>query len=186
MMARLNYNLMDRYLFTASFRRDGYSAFGSNNPYSLYWIYPEYPVADAGYGSYNNYLYCEQHGMKKYMKFTMYDKGMKDKRYRAENFRIDAEGIMRCPNGKGFHFRYRRAVKGNQYGRQGEIYECEDCSGCLYKACSTISVKEKRSVRVQFLPHLCPVLVYHFEFCRNTKGVQGCLLYTPPCTRLVI
>lgn len=34
MMARLNYNLMDRYLFTASFRRDGYSAFGSNNPYA--------------------------------------------------------------------------------------------------------------------------------------------------------
>ena len=154
--------------------------------HSLYWIYPEYPVVDAGYGSYNNYLYCEQHGMKKYMKFTMYDKGMKDKRYRAEIFRIDAEGIMRCPNGKGFHFRYRRAVKGNQYGRQGEIYECEDCSGCLYKACSTISVKEKRSVRVQFLPHLCPVLVYHFKFCRNTKGVQGGLLYTPPCTRLVI
>lgn len=34
MMARLNYNFKDRYLFTASFRRDGYSAFGSNNPYA--------------------------------------------------------------------------------------------------------------------------------------------------------
>ena len=34
MMARLNYNLKDRYLFTASFRRDGYSAFGANNPYA--------------------------------------------------------------------------------------------------------------------------------------------------------
>lgn len=33
MMARLNYNFKDRYLFTASFRRDGYSAFGANNPY---------------------------------------------------------------------------------------------------------------------------------------------------------
>jgi hypothetical protein len=32
-----------------------------------------YPVADAGYGSYNNYLYCEEHGMEKYMKFTMYE-----------------------------------------------------------------------------------------------------------------
>ena len=37
----------------------------------LYGRYPEYPVADAGYGSYNNYLYCEEHGMKKYMKFTI-------------------------------------------------------------------------------------------------------------------
>ena len=29
-----------------------------------YGRYPEYPVADAGYGSFNNYLYCEEHGMK--------------------------------------------------------------------------------------------------------------------------
>ena len=33
-----------------------------------YGRYPEYPVADAGYGSLNNYLYCEEHNMKKYMK----------------------------------------------------------------------------------------------------------------------
>ena len=24
----------------------------------IYGFYPEYPVADAGYGSYNNYLFC--------------------------------------------------------------------------------------------------------------------------------
>mgnify|MGYP001191528320 CR=1 FL=1 len=28
-----------------------------------YGHYPKYPVTDAGYGSYNNYLYCEEHGM---------------------------------------------------------------------------------------------------------------------------
>ena len=33
-----------------------------------YGHYPKYPVADAGYGSYNNYIYCEEHGMEKYMK----------------------------------------------------------------------------------------------------------------------
>src|SRR5690606_352429 len=31
-MARLNYTLMDKYLFTASVRRDGFSAFGKQNP----------------------------------------------------------------------------------------------------------------------------------------------------------
>ena len=31
----------------------------------IYGFYPEYPVADAGYGSYNNYLFCHQKGMKK-------------------------------------------------------------------------------------------------------------------------
>lgn len=34
MMARLNYALFDKYLFTASFRRDGYSAFGQSNPWA--------------------------------------------------------------------------------------------------------------------------------------------------------
>ena len=41
---------------------------------NTYGHYPKYPVADAGYGSYNNYLYCEEHNMEKYMKFTMFDK----------------------------------------------------------------------------------------------------------------
>ncbi len=47
-----------------------------------YGRYPRYPVADAGYGSYNNYLYCEEKGMEKVMKFTMYEKTVKDRKYR--------------------------------------------------------------------------------------------------------
>ena len=65
------------------------------------WSYPKYPVADAGYGSYNNYLYCEEHGMEKYMKFTMYKKETTDKKYhenpyRAVNFAKDADGNLLC------------------------------------------------------------------------------------------
>ncbi len=45
-----------------------------NKFYTTYGFYPKYPVADAGYGSYNNYIFCEQHGMEKYMKFTMFKK----------------------------------------------------------------------------------------------------------------
>lgn len=36
---RLNYNLMDRYLLTASVRRDGFSAFGQNSPYGTFWTF---------------------------------------------------------------------------------------------------------------------------------------------------
>ena len=68
-----------------------------------YGFYPKYPVADAGYGSYNNYIFCEQNGMEKYMKFPMFKKETKDRKYhedpfRAVNFRIDEQGVMRCPN----------------------------------------------------------------------------------------
>ncbi|MDR2232908.1 MAG: SusC/RagA family TonB-linked outer membrane protein [Tannerella sp.] len=34
LMARLNYTLQEKYLMTLSYRRDGYSAFGLNNPYA--------------------------------------------------------------------------------------------------------------------------------------------------------
>lgn len=29
----------------------------------IYGYYSRYPVADERYGSYNNYLYCEEYGM---------------------------------------------------------------------------------------------------------------------------
>ncbi len=88
----------------------------------IYGKYPEYPVTDAGYGSFNNYLYCEEHGMGKYMKFTMYEKEIKNIKYhndpyRAVNFRIDENGDLVCPNNKKFHYVYSRPIKGNKYGR---------------------------------------------------------------------
>lgn len=52
--------------------------------------------------------------------------------FRAVNFPLDAEGVMRCPNGKAFTFLYRKHIYGNQYGRQEEVYQCEDCTGCPY------------------------------------------------------
>ena len=36
LMGRLNYTLLNRYLLTLSMRRDGYSAFGVNNPYATF------------------------------------------------------------------------------------------------------------------------------------------------------
>lgn len=36
LMGRLFYSLMDKYLFTASVRRDGYSAFGQRNPHAIF------------------------------------------------------------------------------------------------------------------------------------------------------
>jgi TonB-linked SusC/RagA family outer membrane protein len=35
-MARINYSLMDKYLLTASVRRDGYSAFGKEHPWAVF------------------------------------------------------------------------------------------------------------------------------------------------------
>ena len=142
---------------------------------STYGFYPKYPIADAGYGSYNNYIFCEQNGMEKYMKFTMFKKETTDKKYhedpfRAVNFQIGADGIMRCPNRKAFQFKYRRLVKGSNYGRQEEIYECEDCSACPYaERCK--KTEGNRTVRInQELTSM------HREVIDNLESIHGALL----------
>ena len=78
-----------------------------------YGHYPKYPVADTGYGSYNNYIYCKEHSMEKFMKFTMFEKKTKDKKYRdnpyrAVNFSRYEDGDLVCPNGKSLHLNMKR------------------------------------------------------------------------------
>ena len=138
-------------------------------------FYPKYPIADAGYGSFNNYLYCQEHGMEKYMKFPMYKKETTDEKYRndpfrAVNFKTDEDGDLICPNHKKFHLAYRKAVKGNQYGRQEEIYECEDCSGCPY-ADRCKKTEKNRTIRVNQ-----ELTEFHEEVLDNLESIHGALL----------
>ena len=140
-----------------------------------YGFYPRYPVADAGYGSFNNYLYCQEHGMEKYMKFTMYEKESKDEKYRnnpyrASNFDIDHEGHMVCPNGKRFYFLRKAPVKGNQYGRTEEYYQCENCEGCPHREkCHKSS--QNRIVRINK-----ELTQFHEEVLENLNSIHGALL----------
>ena len=143
--------------------------------HDTYGFYPKYPVADAGYGSFNNYIYCHEHGMEKYMKFPMYEKQVKDKKYRenpfrVDNFKIDDNGVLRCPNDKAFRFAYRKNIRGNKYGRQEEVYECEDCCGCPY-ANQCKRTNKNRTVRLnQELTSM------HQEVLDNLESIQGALL----------
>lgn len=141
----------------------------------LHGHYPEYPVADAGYGSYNNYLFCEEHGMGKYMKFTMYDKESGDPKYRedpfrAVNFRQGPEGEPVCPNGRSFRHKAYLHVKGNRYGRTEELFECESCEGCPFtKRCR--KGEENRKIRVNR-----ELTRFHEEVLSNLNSTQGSLL----------
>jgi len=143
----------------------------------IYGFYPKYPIADAGYGSFNNYLFCQEHGMEKYMKFTMYKKETKDKKYhndpfRAVNFKTDEKGQMICPNGKKFQFAYRKPVKGNKYGRQEEYYTCEDCSGCPY------AEKCKKTDNNRTICVNKELSQMHREVLDNLENIHGALLRT--------
>ena len=140
-----------------------------------YGFYPQYPVADAGYGSYNNYLFCQQKGMKKFMKFTMFNKETTDKKYhedmfRAVNFKRDESGNLICPNGKKFKFMYNRPVKGNKFGRTEEMYQCEDCTGCPHREKCHKSEKN-RIIRLNE-----ELTSFHQEVIDNLECIHGALL----------
>ena len=143
---------------------------------ATYGHYPKYPVADAGYGSYNNYLYCAEHGMEKYMKFTMFEKETKDEKYhtdpyRAVNFKTDEKGNLICPNGKKFIYKYDKHVYKNKYGRTEEIYECEDCTGCPHKDKCCKRVSGNRTVKMNR-----ELTSIHEEVINNLESIHGALL----------
>lgn len=141
----------------------------------IHGFYPKYPVADAGYGSFNNYLYCEEHGMEKYMKFTMFEKESKDEKYRdnpyrAVNFSISKNGKPVCPNGKEFNYLYTKSVKGNKYGRTEEYYQCEDCTNCEHKE-KCCKAKGNRIIRLNE-----ELTSFHQEVLSNLNSTKGALL----------
>ena len=141
----------------------------------LYGFYPKYPIADAGYGSFNNYIYCQEHNMEKYMKFSMYKKETNDIKYsndpfRAVNFRILSDGSLLCPNDKKLTFSYRTNIKGNKYGRQEEIYTCENCSECPYS-------KDCKKTNNNKIVHINRELTaIHKEVINNLENIHGALL----------
>ena len=109
------------------------------------------------------------------MKFTMFKKETTDKKYhnnpfRAVNFEIGGDGKMCCPNGKTFNFLYRKPVKGNQYGRKEEVYQCEDCSGCPY-ASKCKKTDGNRTARINE-----ELTAMHQEVIDNLESIQGALL----------
>ena len=144
---------------------------------SSYGKYPDYPVADAGYGSYNNYLFCEKNGIGKYMKFTMFDKESKDKKYRddpyrAVNFARDENGDLICPEGRRFNFLSNRHVKGNKYGRTEELYQCESCEGCPRRS-ECCHGNNDRTIRMN-----SELSAIHKEVLDNLKSELGIRLRT--------
>ena len=108
-------------------------------------------------------------GWKRYKKETT-DKKYQDDPFRAVNFKTNEAGEMVCPNGKAFHFAYRKPVKGNQYGRQEEYYTCEDCSGCPY-AGQCKKTDKNRTVRIN-----AELSSMHQEVLDNLESIHGALL----------
>jgi transposase len=102
--------------------------------------YPEDLIADAGYGSEENYAWLQEKKIAAYIKYKSFDderkRNYKKKYpYRADAFVYQEEtDEYECPQGKKLRFEKeekRRTESG--YGSKRRIYRCVDCSGCPVK-----------------------------------------------------
>lgn len=102
--------------------------------------YPEYPVTDAGYGSYDNYLYNITHKCHLTMKYNMYgkehDKKYQKKKFSSFNWKKNENGYVVCPDGRVFDQYerdvYRNTAQGNLTINQ-VYYEKRKCEGCPFR-----------------------------------------------------
>lgn len=100
--------------------------------------YPQYPMADAGYGSYDNYMYCVTHKMELYMKYTMYAKKnepkFRKKRFNPINWETTKEGYKICPEQHVFNQHIGEQYEENEsYLKIKQKVTSEDkCEGCPY------------------------------------------------------
>lgn len=107
----------------------------------MYDRYPKYPVADAGYGSYDNYTYCIEHGMELYQKYNTWElersKKHKNNIFHKNNFKKDKDGDYRCPRNKKFIKLYEYQSKYIRHEHKKIKYECDYCQRCrLKKKCT--------------------------------------------------
>jgi len=117
----------------------------------MYDRYPKYPVADAGYGGYDNYRYCESKGMELYQKYKMWSKekepSFKKQIYKQANLKQDKQGNYICPNNKKFIKQYDYQSKYLRYDHTMTLYECFSCDKCRKKKKCT-NAKGNRTITV--------------------------------------
>ncbi|MFC4305310.1 transposase, partial [Cohnella boryungensis] len=108
---------------------------------------PKTVIADAGYGSEENYLYAVGEEKEPCFDFLMpYGNYMSEKtrRYKkdirhASNWTYEAhDDRFVCPNGRYVRFKkYQTKKNASGLEQSFKIYECEDCRDCPFKASCT-------------------------------------------------
>lgn len=112
---------------------------------------PNNLVADAGYGSYDNYMYMLNKRINAYVKYNTYqkEKTSKSKTYDSSNF-IYQDGKYICPNGKELLFEKEVYDDRDNYLKITSHFKCHDCLNCKNKKDCTKS-EYGRSIQKNFI-----------------------------------
>ena len=113
--------------------------------YSDYGFYPKNLCADAGYGSWKNYVYMTKHDIGNYVKFQDWEQLRNGNALDLYSFNNDKKVV--CLNG-------RIATQYSEYnGRHpkhhGYLYIIENCKRCRYQqTCKAVTKDKKSAVRI--------------------------------------
>ncbi|NTU89087.1 MAG: IS1182 family transposase, partial [Actinobacteria bacterium] len=98
---------------------------------------PQRIVADAGYGSEENYVYLESQGADAYVKHQESFRESKNKKWREDEMRVanwihDEQGdTYTCPEGRTLGFKWESHPRSDLgYKSVTRVYECTDCTDC--------------------------------------------------------
>ena len=109
-------------------------------------------VADAGYGSYNNYMYLLDNNINAYVKYNTYRKEIRDtpSRFDSSNFIYTDNDEFICPESKILSFEKEVNDQSDDYLKITRHYRCKDCIECPFKKECTKS-EYGRSIQKNFI-----------------------------------
>ncbi len=112
--------------------------------------YPKRIVADSGYGSEENYQWCDDNGIEKYIKFNYFHKEQKrsfrKQIHMRENWEYDSgNDTYCCPTGRTFELRETRMIPtGSGLQTLEKKYRGPGCGGCsLLSRCCRYGGKQR-------------------------------------------
>ena len=134
--------------------------------------YPGIVVADAGYGSYDNYMYCLEKDIEGYLKYQnyRYEKTAKFKKdiYRKENLLREENGKLICQQGREFIYKRDSENTKSDYPCITQVWECKTCNRCpLKKECTKA---KKREVHIN--PILDELKAHARKLLDSEAGIQ--------------
>jgi transposase len=139
---------------------------------------PKNVVADAAYGSEENYAYLEQHQLGNYLKYTTFYQDthhyrnpnlLRRHQFRSDHFDYDPwTDEFICPNQQRLTYRYTgKHATDNGYESERRFYECQTCQDCSLKSQCT-QAKGNRRIQISF-----QLLEYRRQARENLTSAQG-------------
>lgn len=139
---------------------------------------PKNMVADAAYGSEENYAYLAQHQLGNYLKYTTFYQDthryrnpevIRRHQFRADHFEYDPQtDTFICPNKQRLTYRYTgKQTTDNGYESERRYYECQTCQDCPLKSQCT-QAKGNRRIQISF-----KLLAYRRQARENLTSETG-------------